>query len=233
MLDERVSAVTGSTRRGLSKVAVVYEELRNAIVQLELAPGARIDKPALCARLGVSRQPLAEAVARLADERLVKIEPQKGTFVTRIRMGDVAEANFVRRSLETATVEAIAPEADADLVQQLKRIVDRQEAALTADDIDEFYRLDLRFHRALQDALAMPRVAETIETARAQLERVRRLLLPYARRATDTVAEHQTIIAALAVHDPEAAKAAMAAHLDTGIAELRDFASRRPELFEA
>ncbi|MCP4383881.1 MAG: GntR family transcriptional regulator [Hyphomicrobiales bacterium] len=226
-------AAPGATRRGSSKAAAVYEHLRAAIVQLELAPGVRIDKPAICARLGVSRQPLAEAVARLAEERLVRIEPQRGTFVTRIRISDVAAANFVRRSLEVATVEAVAAHVDDDLLQRLDRIVGRQDAARQAEDFEEFYRLDIRFHGALQDALAMDPVAEVVETSRAQLERARRLLLPNPSRITDTVREHLAIHAALRARDPTAAMTAMAAHLNGGMAHLQDFATRRPELFEA
>ena len=81
----------------------------SAIISLALKPGARIDKTEICDRLRISRQPLAEAIARLAEERLVDVEPQKGTFVARIRLSDVAEATFVRRALEIATVEAIRP----------------------------------------------------------------------------------------------------------------------------
>src|SRR6476660_5054865 len=52
-------------RRGVSKAVFVYDDLRGAIVSLALKPGARIDKNEICERLGVSRQPLAEAIARL------------------------------------------------------------------------------------------------------------------------------------------------------------------------
>ena len=87
-----------------SKSGRVYEELRSAIITLRLQPGAQIDKAEICDRLEVSRQPLSEALARLAEERLVAVEPQKGTYVTRIRMNDVAEAAFVREALEVCVV---------------------------------------------------------------------------------------------------------------------------------
>ena len=58
-------------RRGLSKAVMVYEDLRAAIVGLALEPGARIDKHEICARLRVSRQPVAEAVLRARLARLM------------------------------------------------------------------------------------------------------------------------------------------------------------------
>src|SRR5881392_2226217 len=62
----------------------VQDVVRDAIVRLELPPGIAIDKAALCARLGVSRFPVSEALGRLAAEGFVEVLPQRGTRVARI-----------------------------------------------------------------------------------------------------------------------------------------------------
>jgi GntR family transcriptional regulator, rspAB operon transcriptional repressor len=227
-----VHAVSAHVRRGLSKATLVYEQLRSAIIRLELEPGARIDRNEVCERLGISRQPLAEAVARLADERLLDVEPQKGTFVARIRLKDVAEAAFVRRSLEVAAVEAIAADIDETTLGRLNRILDYQAAAMKAKDIEEFYVLDMRFHSMLFERLAMPRAGEVVETSRAPLERARRLLLPKPGRSENTLHEHHEILTALAARSPVKAGRAMGKHLDEVMAELRSFAASLPHLFE-
>jgi GntR family transcriptional regulator, rspAB operon transcriptional repressor len=219
-------------RRGVSKAVYVYEDLRSAIIGLALKPGARIDKGEICERLHVSRQPLAEAIARLAEERLVDVEPQKGTFVARIRLSDVAEAAFVRRALEIAMVEAIAPDIDDTTLNRLDRILGYQAAAVKAKDAEEFYVLDVRFHTMLFDRLAMRRVAEVVETSRAQLERTRRLLLPTPGRNQNTLREHRAIFAALRLRDAVKAAEAMGEHLDEVMAELKRFAAGHPDLFE-
>ena len=219
-------------RRGVSKAVFVYEDLRAAIVSLALKPGARIDKTEICGRLHVSRQPLAEAIARLAEERLVDVEPQKGTFIARIRLSDVAEAAFVRRALETAMVAAIAPTIEETTLARLDRILGYQAAAVKAKDTEEFYALDVRFHTMLFDRLAMRRVAEVVETSRAQLERTRRLLLPTPGRNQNTLREHRAIFAALQLRDPVKAARAMGEHLDEVMAELKRFAAQQPDLFE-
>ncbi|MEP0321212.1 GntR family transcriptional regulator [Bauldia litoralis] len=231
-MSHAAQVLSAPSRRGLSKAAAVYEHLRTEIVRLRLPPGGRLDKAEICRSLGVSRQPLAEAIARLAEERLVDVEPQKGTFVARIRMADVAEANFLRRSLEIATVQAIAERMEDVIVQRLDRLLAYQEAAVAADDVEEFYGLDVRFHLALFDVLAMRRVAEVVETSRAQLERARRLLIPKPGRINRTVEEHRAIHLALAARDPRGAAEAMAAHLDVTMAELKEFSTRRPDIFE-
>lgn len=223
--------IAGGPRRGLSKAVVVYDDLRSAIIGLALKPGARIDKSEVCERLGVSRQPLAEAIARLAEERLVEVEPQKGTFVARIRLSDVAEAAFVRRALEVATVEAIAADMDEATLARLERVIAYQAAALKAKDAAEFYALDVRFHTMLFERLAMRRVAQVVDTSRAQLERARRLMLPTG-RSQHTLKEHRAILAGLGAHDPLRAARAMGSHLDAVMEELKRFAARQPELFE-
>jgi GntR family transcriptional regulator, rspAB operon transcriptional repressor len=219
-------------RRGVSKAVFVYEDLRAAIVSLALKPGARVDKTEICGRLHVSRQPLAEAIARLAEERLVDVEPQKGTFIARIRLSDVAEAAFVRRALETAMVGAIAPAIEDTTLARLDRILGYQAAAVKAKDTEEFYALDVRFHTMLFDRLAMRRVAEVVETSRAQLERTRRLLLPTPGRNQNTLREHRAIFTALQLRDPVKAARAMGEHLDEVMAELKRFAAQQPDLFE-
>ena len=227
-----VTATYHQPRRGISKGAMVYDHLRTAIIGLELKPGARIDKIELCDRLQVSRQPLAEAIARLADERLLVVEPQKGTFVARISLADVAEAAFVRRALEVATVAAIAPGMDEAMLKRLERILSYQAAALRAADPDEFYALDVRFHMMLFDRLAMRRIVDAVESSRAPLERIRRILLPTPGRRQNTLREHRAIVAALTARDAGKAAAAMGAHLDQVMEELKQFAARQPDLFE-
>jgi DNA-binding GntR family transcriptional regulator len=213
-------------------VALVYGELRAAIIGLQIEPGTRIDKAEICGRLGVSRQPVAEALACLAEERLVEVEPQKGTFVTRIRLADAVEAAFVRQALEVATVRAIAPGIDAATLAQLKRLLAYQAAAVKARDAEEFYAFDVRFHDALMGRLAYRRVAEVVESSRAQTERIRRLLLPKPGRNATTIEEHEAIVDGLAARDADRAAAAMRAHLDHVLEELQKFAAARPDLFE-
>src|SRR5918911_73901 len=87
-------------RSGVPARAQVYAALRDAIIRAELAPGRQLSENELAAWLGVSRTPIREALVRLRDERLVAIVPQLGTFVSRIEPDAVADAQFVRESLE-------------------------------------------------------------------------------------------------------------------------------------
>jgi DNA-binding GntR family transcriptional regulator len=205
--------------------------LREAIVNGDIAPGATIDKASLCERLGVSRFPVSEALSRLAAEGLVEVLPQRATRVARIRIADVEQNMFIRRALEAETVRVVAPCVTGDVLAALERNLRYQQAAVAADDRRGFYMLDVEFHDILLNALDFARVKALVETARASLERVRRLLSSPRRHAL-TYAEHVAILDALARRQGAVAAAAMEAHLDAVLAELSEFARAHPEIFE-
>jgi DNA-binding GntR family transcriptional regulator len=206
----------------------VQDVIRDAIVRLDLPPGAAIDKSALCARLGVSRFPVSEALGRLAAEGLVEVLPQRGTRVARIDLADCRQAMFIRRALEIETVRTIAPRADASLLAALDRNLREQDGALGADYTSRFHRLDLEMHELLLGFLGYDRVKHSVEAARASLDRARLFMCTPARQLS-TFAEHQAIVAALKRRDLEAAAAAMERHLDAVMTELLDVAERNPD----
>lgn len=220
--------IRGEKRGGAT--ARIVEVLRTAIVMHAFEPGASLDKARLCEKLGVSRFPVSEALARLQDQGLVDIQPQRGTTVSLIRISDVRENMFLRKALETEAVRALAGTIDQTIVAELAANLTAQKLAVAAGDKLDFHRLDLAFHDILLAALGFPRVRAAVESARLALDRVRFLLASPLRRA-QTVEEHERIVAALEERDGVEAARAMGDHLDQVMKELMSFARREPELF--
>jgi GntR family transcriptional regulator, rspAB operon transcriptional repressor len=210
----------------------VLAAIREAIVDLELPPGALIDKGALCARFGVSRFPVSDALARLQAEGLVEVLPQRGTRVARIRMSDLTQAMFIRRALEVEMVRTLAANVTDALIAELEMNVVYQEATVERGDPRAFHRLDLAFHELMLRELGFPRVAVAIDTARNSLERARRLLSS-PRRHADTLVEHRAILEALKARDGSAAALAMNDHLNAVLTELTTFMAVNPTVFES
>lgn len=208
----------------------VTEALREAIVTLEIPPGAPLDKAVLTARFGVSRFPIAEALNRLKAEGLVEVRPQSGSRVSLLRLADVHETLFLRRALEAEVAERLAGRENEALIGELRRNLRYQKAAAAADDRAGFHRLDIDFHGMLVAAVAYPRVTATVEHAWLALDRARRLLGSPRRHAV-TYDEHVAIVEALEAGDPARARAAMAAHIDAVMAELAAFSETHPEVF--
>lgn len=197
-----------------SKADRVYEELRRHIRELTLPPGAPLRKEAIAAAMGVSRAPVSEAIARLADEALVDVYPQHGSFVAPIRAEDARESLFIRSALEIEAARRVAQSADPELIQALEANVAAQREALEAGDLAQFHDLDEALHARIFRGVGAPRALRLLDAARAPLDRPRRLALPRPGRAEETLAEHRHLVAAIRSGDPEYAGAAMRAHLN-------------------
>jgi DNA-binding GntR family transcriptional regulator len=198
-----------------------------------MEPGMMIDKLAVCERMGVSRFPVSAALAKLAAAGLVEVLPQRGTRVTPIVMHDIRQHLFIRSALEVETVRMLAsaePGSTDNTLDTLEANLAKQREVVAAGMRPEFHTLDLGFHEILLDAIGLPRVKEIVAVSRSALDRARRLMASPQRHA-HTLAEHVRIVDAIRLQDVEAAAHAMHHHLDEVVAELRRFASERPDLF--
>ena len=208
----------------------VTDALRQAIVTLDLAPGEVIDKGAICDRLGVSRFPVSEALARLQAEGLVDILPQRGSIVSLVKIADVLEYMLIRKALEAEAVRVVTGNHSEELIETLQRNISYQRAAVEIDDQSGFHERDIEFHDIIFGDMRISKVKAVIENTRANLDRARRLILT-PRRLNVTLEEHQRILDGIIARDPVKASAAMRAHIDSVMAELIAFAQGHRELF--
>ena len=210
----------------------VYGSLKEAILTLAYGPGDILRKPQICAALGVSRSPVAEAVARLQTDHLVTVVPQAGTYVARLSMQEVREGAFLRQALELAAVERVAEViTDAQLVE-LRRNLRVQAAHIADHDVAGFYQTDARMHELILSFTGFKRLSTLAESSWVHVNRARRLILPSPGRVEQTLIEHQAILAALEAHDPVAAREATRLHLGQLIASLEPIAAAQPNLFD-
>lgn len=176
-------------------------------------PGESISEKAIAAVYGVSRTPVREALLRLAEERLVEIFPQSGTFVARIPLAALEEALVVRMALEETMARMAARRGDAAKLDIVAASIERQRALASAGDGDGFLEQDEFFHAAVADAAGFPSVWTLVQSVKMQVDRYRRLTLPVPGRMQAVVAEHEHVLVALRSGDPDRAAAAMTEHL--------------------
>lgn len=221
----------GELTQRASKANFVYDTIKSGILSGELSPGSAIDKSAMCDRLNVSRFPVTAAVNRLSFEKLVVIEPQHGSFVSRIAIRDVREFMMIRRALEAEIAAEAAGKQPRGLNDELGRSLRYQAAAAEARDYAGFYRLDVGFHRLMVQSLGLDHTAEVLDRLLSHLERVRRLLTTPPGRAQTTYLEHRRIADTIAAGEPAAAADAARAHLESTSALFETFARDHPALF--
>src|SRR5438105_1838646 len=125
--------------------------LRREIIVGRLLPRAMLSEQELSQRFGVSRTPIREALIKLADENLVEIYPQYGSFVAPITLRDVFDSQFVREALECAALERAAERIDTAQAKVLRAILQRQRQLHRAGDHGEFFLADERMHALIMD----------------------------------------------------------------------------------
>ena len=210
--------------------ADVTNALRHAIVTLAMPPGSVIDKSMVCAELGVSRFPVSEALARLQAEGLVDIAPQRGSTVSLVRIADVSEYMLIRKALESEALRVLIGAHDAELIAALHANMAAQREAAERDDAEAFHQIDIDFHDIIFRSMRFTKIKGIIDSARANLDRARRLIIT-PRRLALTIAEHQAIFdGSLAASQDHAARA-IRAHIDAVMVELFAFAREHPAVF--
>jgi DNA-binding GntR family transcriptional regulator len=218
--------------RPFTTAARIHAALRDRIVSLELAPGAPLAEKDFADAFGVSRTPVREALLRLAEEELVEIFPQRGTFVAKIRAAAVEDAMAIRKALERFTVGAAATKAtDAD-VPALDALLARQRAAADVNDIEGFHAADEATHQLIAVIAGHPNVWRVVKREKANVDRVRLLTLEVEGRFDAVLSEHAVIVEAIRARDAARAEAAMDAHLSAVAPSLDGVRRRHPDYFE-
>jgi DNA-binding GntR family transcriptional regulator len=217
--------------RRLTAAASICERLRDDIVALKLPPGSALQERDLTALFGVSRTPVREALIRLAEEGLVDIRPQSGTFVSRIPLGAIPEAVVVRQALEGTTVALAAATVSEAGRQLLDAILARQEAFAQVDDRDAFHHWDEAFHEAIAALSGHAGIWKVIRSAKLQIDRCRRLTLPALGRMNSVIAEHRLIAEAIKGGDGDAGRDAMQVHLHAVLPDATQLSKTHPDFF--
>lgn len=210
-------------------VRAIHAKLRHELVTLRLPPATRLSENELALRFGTSRAPVREALIRLADEGFIDILPQRGSFVSRISIGAMRRARFVREAIEISVVRQAATDGLSKAVRaDIDRAIADQIAA--RDDAEKFTLADDTFHRSLVEGIGIAQLWSVLEREKAQFDRVRFLSLPHTTPVEVLVEQHKAIVRAIDARQPDAAADAMHAHMSEVLKITNTLVSRHPDL---
>jgi DNA-binding GntR family transcriptional regulator len=177
-----------------------YSALCDAIVTGTLAPGERIHDSDLCAWLGLSRTPVREALARLQEDGLVEMAPQRYTRVAPMSPREARDCFPLVATLHALATELAVPHMRRVHIERLRVENDAFLRALHKRDGPAAYAADDRFHEVFLTAAGNAQISQVVTrlTPRVhRLERLRSGALPGRR----SVAQHEAIIARAAAGD--------------------------------
>lgn len=176
----------------------VYQVLKKNIMELRLKPGSPLKKEKISKELQVSVTPVREAFAKLAEDDLVDILPQNGTYVSHINIDRIIQAQFMRENLELAVIR-IACEMDfpKDKLFKLQTLVKMQELLAEEENLIELFELDNQFHRLIFEGCHKKYVWEVLQQAATHVDRIRVLSLTTFFNMKDIINDHQIILDAI------------------------------------
>ena len=189
----------------------VYGLIRERILSGAFAPGEKLNVDQLADQLNISPTPVKGALALLAVEGLVQIQPRRGTFIASISEGDLSEVLAIRTALEALAADTLLEYVTADDIAALKRMAHK---IANAVDVDEHMRLNAEFHQRLVELSGNRKLAEMYRQLHAHIHiaLVHSHSTTWRERAAREAAEHDAIIAAIERRDRAALKDALTRH---------------------
>jgi DNA-binding GntR family transcriptional regulator len=190
----------------------VYETLLELITNRTLSPGQHLVETELAAHLGVSRQPVREALQRLNTEGWVDLRPAQGAFVHQPTEDEADQLLVVRALLETEAARLAAGNASGAGIKRLLELCEEGEAAVASDEVDAVVSANAAFH-----AYVMTLAGNSVlsELASQVDRRVRWYYTPIARtRGIQSWIEHRDLIDAIEARDEVRAQQVMREHTE-------------------
>ena len=190
----------------------VYEALLELITTRVLRPGQHLVESELAGLLGVSRQPVREALQRLNTEGWVDLRPAQGAFVHEPTKEEADQLLTVRTLREAEAARLAAANAHSAAIAVLEELCAEGEKAVAADDVDGAVAMSARFHAKVMDLAGNAVLADLA----AQVDRrVRWYHPPVARqRGRQSWVEHRELIAAISDRDEQRATRLMREHTE-------------------
>jgi DNA-binding GntR family transcriptional regulator len=191
----------------------VYDLLRDYLRSGQVVWGQALREADLAARLGVSRTPVREALARLASEGLVEAHGRSFT-IPALTAEDLDDIYDLRLLLETEAVrQAAARPRSVDGITEVKRALEEGEAAHARGDGEGFIAANSRFRSAWLDMVSNRRLVRTVLLYADHVRALALLTLGDPRRQKVVLRGMHDILAALERRDEAAASTAMHSYL--------------------
>jgi DNA-binding GntR family transcriptional regulator len=189
----------------------VVTELRQAILSGRLKPGDRLVEGRLADELGVSRNPVREAIRALASEGLIEVTARRGAAVATMTEQEARETIELRALLEGQNARLAARRHDQQIIKRIETVLNKGSAAVAAKRFDQLFDLNQQFHSELAAAGQNTVLGELLQKLR---ERTSMLFSPLdPGRQARNWEEHAAILRAIIDGDERTAATLAAEHV--------------------
>lgn len=197
-----------------SKSEKVYKILQDDIIERRLLPGQRLVERELIEKLGVSKTPVREALARLKKDGLVKGTLHQSIVVSRILHKDAVEIYDMREVLEGLAARGAAEKITPEKAKEIHSIIQLSEECIKKNNLKEYASLDLQFHNLIWIISENKRLCELIKRLyyQARILMSTSMTLP-ERGVRVSLNEHKKIVKEIVNRNPDLAEKMAKEHI--------------------
>ena len=200
--------------------SLIFETLKNELLELRIKPGQEISESELCGRFAVTRPPVRAALRRLSDIGLVEIRPYYGTYATLLNMDKIYQIIHMRILVETKVIQDyIASNPDDFELEELEHNIRLQTILLEQPQVDytKFYNLDNNLHSTWFGKAHCSDIWDIIQSQKIEYTRFRMLDFVVTMKFQEMMDDHAKIVSAIRKKDSESIPSLVGIHLNNGL----------------
>lgn len=213
----------------------IYQDLREGILSLKYKPGQQLSENAIAAAYQVSRSPVRGVFTRLANENLLMILPQKGSYVTLIDYDFIREIIYMRTMVERDILKQAAASRDDRLVKNLENNLRKQRRLAelgSRADHERYYQIDSEFHQICFRHVGRDLLWQILQEHQVHYRRFRMLDIMSQQKLSRLVEEHEKIAEAISSGDTTGLGRLIEDHLENGLHRIEQLVmTEHPEYF--
>ena len=192
----------------------VYKAFKRDIIHGVYQPGEPLTEKVLAKRYKGSRTPVRESALRLQQERLLRIVPNRGYFVSQITFQELNEIYEYRIAVECAAAELAAIKGgDAELLARLIELAETSYRTDSRESYVQFIEADTSFHLGIARLSRNQMLVRAVNEARSQMERIMYAAIDIHYYGEVPAREHHEIVKAIEEHNRELARKRMYDHI--------------------
>ena len=210
---------------------VVFDQLYDQIMTLELMPGTKVSEAEIADKMGVSRQPVRSAFSKLANLDLLEIRPQRATVVKQFSSSAIEDARFARAALEIEIARSAALNWEPKWTSAFESSLAAQTAASEDGDVSAFHALDEEYHLLIAQVARRAEAHSLAMRMKAQVDRICVLSMKDGNALKTLTSDHRMIFENLSTQNLTELDAAMRLHLNRISGSLEEVSRKHPEFF--
>ena len=191
----------------------IANNLRELIMSGELQEGDKIKEDKLCSSMGISKTPLREALRVLSVEGLIRLVPNRGSFVSTPTFEEIREMFDVMSVLEGVCARAAAEKMGEKDLAALEKLHKKLEENHRRKAQREYIRINNRYHSFVQKLAGNRTLNQIVNGLRQKILLYRYQSLNLPERFAQSIQEHRDLLEAFRNKDPKKAETLMRRHL--------------------